>query len=363
MKHGICLALLLLAAPVLAHHEILAKFDGNKKVTLKGTVTEINWKNPHAHVFVEVRDGSSTANWAVELESPIDLEKAGWKRDSVKPGTAVTVQGLAARDGSRQAWANSIVMTNGGKKLFETTAPRSVQAAKPTPRWPDGHPRLGPPPGETGYWANPSATVLMENGVKAQADEYGLLKNIADAPRVAPLQRWALDLYTLRQQNFLKDDPLFLYCKPPGGPRQFQTRYGAQFVEDLDRKRMFVLVGGGNHTFHMIYMDGRAQTGRLNGDADNPLYYGRSTAKWEGDALVVDTKGFNEGFWFSNGGLPHTDQLHLTERFTRTDSNTLKYDVTINDPGAYTRMWSSGWTMTWVSGEELPPYFCQDNRP
>ena len=80
-------------------------------------------------------------------------------------------------------------------------------------------------------------------------------------------------------------------------------------------------------------------------------------------ALVVDTSGFNESFWFSNGGLPHTDQLRLTERFSRTDMDTLKYEVTINDPGAYTRPWSSSWTLRWVEGEELPVYFCQENRP
>ena len=68
-------------------------------------------------------------------------------------------------------------------------------------------------------------------------------------------------------------------------------------------------------------------------------------------------------FWFSNGGLPHTEQLHLVERFTRTDMNTLKYEVTIDDPGAYTRTWSAGWTLQWVAGEELPVYYCQDNRP
>jgi hypothetical protein len=365
MKSGVFgVALLLLADSARAHHEILAKFDNNKKVTLRGFVTDINWKNPHAHVFMDVRTGNKVATWAIELESPVDLEKAGWKRDSVKPGDGITVQGLAARDGSRQAWANSVVMTNGGKKVFDTPPPAvRVHPSQPAPRWLDGHPRLGPPPGEAGYWAFPTSTSLMENGVKVQAGEYGLLRNIADAPKIAPFQRWALDLYTLRQRNFLKDDPMFLFCKPPGGPRQFQTPYGAQFVEDLQRKRTFVLVGGGNHNFRILYMDGRPQKGRLNGDADNPLYYGRASAKWEGDTLIVDTKGFNEGFWFSNGGLPHTDQLHLIERVSRPDFNTLKYDVTIDDPGAYTRMWTSTWTMQWISGQELPPYFCQDNRP
>ena len=211
--------------------------------------------------------------------------------------------------------------------------------------------------------ASPSATWLVQSGANVQADANGLLKNIADVDKVAPFQRWARDLYELRQRNFLKDDPMFLYCMPPGGPRQFQLPYGMQFVEDHNRQRIFVFIGSGNHNYRIIYTDGRAQQGQIRGDADNPLYYGRAVGKWEGDTFVVDTKGFNEKFWFSNGGLPHTEQLHLIERISRPDLNTLKYEVTIDDPGAYTKTWSAGWNLQWVAGEELPPYFCQDNRP
>ena len=85
--------------------------------------------------------------------------------------------------------------------------------------------------------------------------------------------------------------------------------------------------------------------------------------KWEGSTFVADTRGFNEDFWFTNGGLPHTDQLRLVERFTRVDLDTMRYEVTVEDPGAYTRPWSSGWTLRWVGGETLPVHFCQDNRP
>ena len=136
-----------------------------------------------------------------------------------------------------------------------------------------------------------------------------------------------------------------------------------QFVEDRERQRIFTLIGGGNHNYRILYMDGRGQKGQVGGDDDNPLYYGRAVAKWEGATLAVNTAGFNEDFWFTNGGLPHTDQLQLTERFTRTDFDTLKYEVTVNDPAAYTREWKATWNLRWVGGEELPVYFCQDNRP
>jgi Family of unknown function (DUF6152) len=359
-------AAFLASRPLFAHHEILAKFDDKKPMTLRGTVTKVDWANPHVHIFMNVQNGNNIANWAVELESPVDLGRAGWTRDALKPGDGLTVQGITARNGSRQVWANSVVMTAGNKKLFDgakTPTPAANQPSGPTPKWPDGQPRLGPPPGQTGYWGAPTATSLVQTGSTVTTDAYGLLKNIGDVDKVAPFQKWARDLYELRQRNLLKDDPLYLYCMPPGGPRQYQLPYGIQFNEDRDRKRIFVFVGSGNRNYRIIYTDGRAQKGQLRGDDDNPLYYGRSVGKWEGETFVVDTKGFNEKFWFSNGGLPHSDQLHLIERYTRTDLNTLKYEVTIDDPGAYTKTWTSGWNLKWIAGEELPVYYCQDNRP
>src|SRR5262245_25647350 len=192
------LAAFLTARPLIAHHEILAKFDDKKATTLRGTVTKLDWANPHVHIFMNVQNGNSIANWAVELESPVDLGRAGWARDAVKPGDGLTVQGITARNGSRQVWANSVVMTAGNKKLFDTALtpkPAANQPNGPTPKWPDGQPRLGPPPGQAGYWAAPTATSLIQTGSNVQTDAYGLLKNIADIDKVAPFQKWARDLY------------------------------------------------------------------------------------------------------------------------------------------------------------------------
>jgi hypothetical protein len=352
----------LLLLPLSAHHEITAKFDPAKTTRLQGIVTNVDWANPHVHIFMNVGTGTSMVNWAVELESVIDLQRAGYKRDTVKPGDSLTVEGILARDGSRQVWGNS-VMAAGNKRVFNVTEDTARPTGGAVPRWPDGKPRLGPTQGTTGYWAKPSMTILAEEGTNIRANKNGLLANISDVDKIAPFQRWARDLFELRQRNRLADDPQYLYCLPPGGPRQYQEAYGVQFVEDKDHQRIFVFVGGVDHNWRLIYLDGRQQVGQLRGDSDNPLYYGRAVGKWEGDTLTVDIKGFNEKFWFSNGGLPHTDRLHLMERFTRTDANTIKYEVTIDDLGAYTRAWKSSWNLTWVPNEELPAFYCQDNRP
>jgi hypothetical protein len=366
---GAAFAIFLSLAPASAQHTVAAKFDLTKSKTLTGTVTQIDWANPYVHILMKVpgTDPSKPERWAVEVESPILLAKNNWSQSAVKPGDTIKVEGYTARDGTNQISGKSIVLNSTGKAVFagyNGTPPKKVAvAAVPTPRWPDGHPRLGPTTGQTGYWGNPSATSLVQSGVTVQMDAYGLLKNIADVDKVAPMQKWARDVYELRQRNFLASDPMFQGCKPPGGPRQYQQPYGVQFVEDIEHKRIFVLMGGGNRNERIMYTDGRKQVGQRGGDDDNPLYYGRSVASWQGDTLVADIKGFNEKFWFDNGGLPHTDQLHLVEKYTRTDMNTMKYEVSIDDLGAYTKIWTASWTLQWIAGEELPYFLCQDNRP
>jgi hypothetical protein len=360
-------ALLVAMTPLSGHHVPAAKFDPAKPITLKGSVSKIDWLNPHVHIFMEVRDAKGTASWAVELESTVDLRRNGWTADTVKLGDVITVAGIPARDGSRQAWANSVTVDSTGRQVFTVKPyepPPLPNPVPPTPRWADGQPRLGPPEGQAGgYWDFPSATMLVEQGVTVEADKHGLLKNIADASKVAPFQPWARDLFVYRQRNFLKDDPMFLDCKPQAGPRMYQVPYGVSFLEERERKRVRVLMGGGNQNWRFIYLDGRPQTGLPDGNAEDPLYFGHAVGRWEGDTLVVDSKGFHDRFWFSNGGLPHTPQLHLIERYSRPDLYTLRYEVTIDDPGAYTRTWVSGWTLRWVPNEELPVYYCQDNRP
>ena len=91
-----------------------------------------------------------------------------------------------------------------------------------------------------------------------------------------------------------------------------------------------------------------------------PTNYGYSIGRWEGDTLVVETRGLNEKFWLDTRGTPHTAQLKFTERFTRTDMNTLRYQATIDDPGAYTKPWTTTeFNLRWRPGDELFEYICQ----
>jgi hypothetical protein len=110
---------LLVALPMFAHHSGAAVFDTTKKLELKGVVTRMEWTNPHAHFLLDVKDPDGTVtNWNLELASPSILLRNGWKRDSLKAGDAVTVDGSPAKDNSKFGIAQSIIFADGHKLNF-----------------------------------------------------------------------------------------------------------------------------------------------------------------------------------------------------------------------------------------------------
>jgi hypothetical protein len=117
---------------------------------------------------------------------------------------------------------------------------------------------------------------------------------------------------------------------------------------------------GATHIWREIYMDGRSFP---EGDALNPTYLGYSIGRWEDDTLVVENKGFNENSWLDYFGHPHTDKMVVTERWSRPNKNQLRYEATVNDPGAYTRPFTMMWNnINWNATAELPEYICQENN-
>ena len=233
--------------------------------------------------------------------------------------------------------------------------------ARPAPRTPDGKIILGSPIGDKGTW------MAVDNriAIPEKPEEFGDRDAAANFPSgpgafpkakmsQVPFQPWARGLFIYRTKHEFEP---YTRCKPAGGARMVATAYGTDFIDVPDQKRIYITQTGGPHSFRAIYMDGRPHPKDMD-----PTYYGHSVGHWEGDTLVIDTVGFNERSWIDLRGMPTTEQLHLTERITRPDFNTLRYEITIDDPEAYTAPWTTGMFFRWAPGAEQFEFVCQDGN-
>jgi uncharacterized protein DUF6152 len=119
----ISLALFVTLLPAVAHHAFVAQYDASKSTTLHGVVTKIEWTNPHARFYVDVKDKSgSVTNWNLELASPNALRRLGWTRDAIKVGEEVTVLVAPAKDGTKMANARTVTLAD-GRKMVAGLAP------------------------------------------------------------------------------------------------------------------------------------------------------------------------------------------------------------------------------------------------
>ena len=129
---GVVVALAVYAAgpPVIAHHSFAAEYDREKPVTLQGTITRIEWMNPHIYFYMDVKDaGGEIVNWAIEGGAPTSLYRAGWRKDDMKVGDTVTVHGYLARNGKKLANMRTAVLADerevfGGQQYFSPTLPK-----------------------------------------------------------------------------------------------------------------------------------------------------------------------------------------------------------------------------------------------
>jgi hypothetical protein len=220
------------------------------------------------------------------------------------------------------------------------TADGRVNLSAPTPRTPDGKPDL------SGVW---------ESGPEYFYD----LANDLNPGDVLMLP-WAKALQAEREGKDHQEDPL-ARCMPPGVPRIDMTTPAAPHpfkIVQLPALVVLLYETSSNSTFRQVFLDGRP----LPRDPQ-PTWLGYSVGRWDGDALVVDTIGFNGREWVDTAkGHPQTEQAHVTERFTRPDFGHLQIDITIDDPGAYAKPWRARVPVHLLPDSELLETFCENEK-
>jgi hypothetical protein len=213
-----------------------------------------------------------------------------------------------------------------------------------TPRTADGKPNLSAPvtkaadghPDLSGVW-RPDTRPLQVIAPEASI----------------PFQPWSRKLTEERADGSRgKDDPA-AYCIP-GMPKLVVLPYPYKIVQVPG---MMLILYEGFTTYRQIFTDGRA----LPKDPQ-PSWLGYSVGKWEGDTFVVDTIGVNERTWLDNAGRPHSDRMHLTERYRRKDFGHLEMQLTIDDPKAYTKPWTVNENAALLPDSDLLEYICSENN-
>jgi len=167
-----------------------------------------------------------------------------------------------------------------------------------------------------------------------------------------PYQPWAAALVKQRIAESGKDDQE-TQCGPSGVPRQHVHPTLRKFIQVQD---LLIVLSERNITFRQIFLDGRA----LPKDP-LPTWNGYSSAKWDGDTLVVESNGFRDGLWLDRNGSPMTDAAKVTERFHRINYGNMDVQITVDDPKAYTAPWTTNIPQFIVLNTDLLDQICSEN--
>jgi hypothetical protein len=236
--------------------------------------------------------------------------------------------------------------------VFLLLAPVSVVAQAPPAGNTNSFANLTPlPPAPTGPTPRLANGNVDLSGLWRPADNALVYDLSLGLPKgeTLPLTPEALKIKAAR---LAKDDPE-ANCLPTGVPRL--APFPWRILQTPSH--IFFLFEGNIHSYRQIFMDGRPHPP----DPD-PTWYGHSTGRWDKDTLIIDTVGFNDRSWFDFEGHPHTEHLRTTERYTRPNLGTLTEEVTIDDPGAYTRPFTVSSTHRLLLNDELIEYVCQENE-
>jgi hypothetical protein len=217
------------------------------------------------------------------------------------------------------------------------------------PRHPDGTPNLeAPAPRTADGLPDVSGLWMAVNGTRYTVNLSADLP--AGAVQMLP---WAEAEYQRRRDTHSKDDPVG-YCNLPGVPQVNAIPYPYKILQNATQ---ITFLYEAIRTFREVFIDGRGFPEEMQ-----PAWLGYSVGRFEGDTLVIETRGQNDKTWIDTGGHPHTEQLVVTERFRRRNFGNMDLEITIDDPGAYRQPWTARYSLRLLPDTEILEYVCTENN-
>lgn len=313
-----------------AHHGG-SVYDTSEPVTLRGQVTQFRFVFPHVLVYFAVQGGDGdTVEWSGELTTPLRLARGvggggasndvRWTTETLQPGDLLEVTGDPARNGAPSMRIRRIVDATGqallGGNEGDVRTATSVESAAP----------------ESASGVDLSGVWMRRYNASYQ--------NYAFTEEPPSMTAWARERFEATKPTFgprgvavvETNDPAY-QCLPPGTPRIYAHPAPFEIVHTSDR--VMLAYEYQNRVRH-VFTDGREHR-----EGRPPTWMGESIGRWEGETLIVDTRNFNDQTWLDRRGLPHSDQLRVLERISRSGENGLTIEITVEDPVAFPDPWTA----------------------
>lgn len=349
MRILIHLVLTLFAGAAYSHHGSNGQFNHDIKIDVSGILTNVKLVNPHAYVYFEVTSSDGeTQEWRCEMQALRELRKNGWSQDMFVKGTEVTIKGSQARREEFGCYMDSISFAGGPPidrhgviSIIEDEPIPEVELAEGTPVFNGRWKSLVPHGGAARTFVKPEAATAAEKAAWP-----------ADTPvRTGRASYVQSEAGKAASSGFTSDMNPRFHCQ---ATNLFHDLIFAQSVNVIDQSDdKIVITYGFMDIVRTIHVDMGSHPENIQ-----PSRAGHSIGTWEGDTLIVDTIGFAEGWLDGRGGVKHSDQMHIVERFNLAgDNEWLIMTYTINDP-LYLAEPFTGQITQVRTGEPFTPYDC-----
>lgn len=342
---GLALACIMagMSMPAMAHHSFFGRFDTGASMLLEGEVVKVLWRNPHAHITLQVTMNGESSEWDLESGSPTLMTRAGISADAIQPGQHIRVAAYPPLTGKQEAFATNVLLPSGEELVLQTGARPQFNdevTGDFSYRFRTEGDRSQPELGLFRIWtfsgAAGSTAFLFPESIDRSYD----------------LNRYPMtDAARSSVANFdpVKDNPTN-NCTPKGMPTLMEQPLPMAIVDAGDRILLNIEEYDITRTVHMdVSVVPREVEASSNGF---------SLGYWEDETLVVTTSRLNWP-WFNQAGIPQSQESVLVERFTATEEGSeLDYSITVNDPVNFTAPVTLTKTLLYIPDVAMIPFEC-----